>query len=777
MLHRRIILPTLILLLGLSLCYPSFAQKPDPEKWSVCWGKSVENARHELGINERDFSLFFRFEDIQIDSIRGSFMRKAISKVYDNNTGALIVQGENDIVRLYHDFLNVKATYPSSVNEFRKMGMHRVMGTCDTAGCDNIGFEQGTLNSWNAYYAYNNNPGFNYFNITNITGGPAGPVTTAANDVLTSNISYYNAIVGPNSNPDYQIFVKSGVQTDALVPAITQVSPYGGLYSVMLGDSTQVNYGVAILSKTFLVKPGNTDFTYQYAVVLENPYSHGYYQQPFFEVALLDQNGDTIPSCGTYFVVSSGGQLAGWNPVFVPPNGSIGGDTAYYKNWTVVSFPLKKYMGQCITIVFETGDCGKGGHFGYAYVDASCSPLEILSSSKSFCGQKNITLTGPPGFTTYQWTGPPSGIKTGNGTQIITVDSAGSYNLIAIPVTGLACADTLTINITDTAGPAPLPFFTDNSACVGEPIQFINTSNPLNGNNVKFYWDFYNLGVFQDSSVNGSWTYNTPGVYDVKLYEYDHGCGADTVIKVTVGTPPTVVINSPPIVCIGDSITLTASISSSYTPDCYFKWNNGSTANSITVAADTANTYFYVITTCGCADTAYQNISVYKPNLVQACCDTTITAGDTVTIRAWGDIKYNWNPSSGVFCSSCATTPVQPVQSTVYTVAAIDENGCPSTGTVDIKVDPCDYFWVPDAFSPGQGDVNNYFEPKGWCMRTYTMYIFNRWGELIYHSNGIPWDGKYNGNIVPEDVYVCKLVITTWDFQQHSYIGKVTVLR
>ncbi|NNM94728.1 MAG: PKD domain-containing protein [Bacteroidia bacterium] len=772
--HRLPILPALLLLLQAVCTFPSSAQTADPEYWGNCWEQSLQGARNELRMNENAFLKFYYFELAGIDSLRGTFMRGAKS---GKSPQQLIKSGEKSIIDLYGKFELTKASYPSSVNNYREDRAHRVMGLCDTGGCYNIGFEQGTLDGWNAYYGYNNNPGVNLFNITNITGGPAGPVTQAANDVLTSNPSYYNSQVGPNSSPDYQIFVKSGLQTDALVPSLTQVSPYGGLFSVMLGDSTQVNYGVAILSKTFKVKPGSTDFTYQYAVVLENPYSHTYYQQPFFEVVLLDQNGDTIPSCGTYFVVSSGGQAAGWNPVFVPPNGSIGGDTAYYKNWTVVSVPLKKYVGQCVTIVFETGDCGKGGHFGYAYVDATCSPLEILSSSKSFCGQKTVTLTGPPGFTNYIWSGPPGGIKSGNGTHIVTVDSAGIYSLVAIPVTGAACADTLSIRINDTAGPAPIPSFSAYSACVGQPVQFTNTSNPINGNGVKFYWDFYNLGIYQDSGVNASWTYNTAGVYDVKLYEYNHGCGADTVIKITVAPPPDVVINSPPSVCIGDSVTLTATITSSYTPDCYFKWNTGSTGNSITIAADTAKTYFYVITTCGCADTAYRNISVFKPSGVNACCDTTITAGDTVTIKAWGDFTYRWSPDTGVFCPACGFTPAQPFHSTVYTVAAVDENGCRSTGTVDIHVEPCDYYWVPDAFSPGQGDVNNYFEPKGWCMRTYNMYIFNRWGELIYHSNGIPWDGKYDGHFVPEDVYVCKIIITTWDYQQHSYVGKVTVLR
>ena len=240
--------------------------------------------------------------------------------------------------------------------------------------------------------------------------------------------------VGPNPSPDYQVTITSGTRGDALVPAVPVVFPVGGKYSAMVGDSTEVNYGVAILSKTFLVSTANADFTYEYAVFLENLKDIRIDEQPFFMVALLDQNGDTIPYCGEYQVVSWVGGAAGFQPVSVPVNGTIGGDTAYYKDWTIVSVQLKKYIGQCVTIIFETGDCGKGGHFGYAYVDASCAPLQIITSSPAICGQNYVTLTGPPGFTGYRWSSNTGLSMKGDTTQIIHVDSAGTYQLIVIHI-------------------------------------------------------------------------------------------------------------------------------------------------------------------------------------------------------------------------------------------------------------------------------------------------------------------------------------------------------
>src|SRR6185312_6507676 len=266
------------------------------------WCSGLENARKALHINNADFFTFRRFFEKQIDSLRPGFMQGISFSNVTEKERTLCAQ----TITLYKRFQAIEREYPSSVEPYRTASPFRLMSACDSSGCTNIDFEQGTLNGWNAYYGYNDNSGtYSYFNITNITGGTVGAITEAANDALTSTAGYYNASVGPNPIPDYQVSITTGTRGDALVPAVPVVSPFGGKYSAMLGDSTLLNHGVAILSKTFLVNTSNADFTYQYAVFLENPPSHTYFEQPFFQVALLDQNGDTIPYCGQYAVVSS----------------------------------------------------------------------------------------------------------------------------------------------------------------------------------------------------------------------------------------------------------------------------------------------------------------------------------------------------------------------------------------------------------------------------------------------------------------------------------------
>src|SRR6185312_10187460 len=387
-----------------------------------------------------------------------------------------------------------------------------------------------------------------------------------------------------------------------------------------------------------------------------------YYEQPFFSVAVLDQNGDTIPTCGLYQVDASNAHANHFASIFYP----IGGDTVYWRDWTIVNVPLKKYIGQCVTIVFQSQDCSAGGHFGYAYVDASCSPLQLIASSPNFCGQDSISLSAPPGATSYKWTGPIGkhykGIRGSDSNQVVYVDSPGVYSVVTIPVTGAFCADTIFDTIGKLPGPFPHPSFTADSVCVGQVMTFKNLSHPDSG---SFSWDFYDIGIYNYNNIkykDTTWTYASAGTYTVKLHQLANGCGLDTVIKVTTFNPPVTTISpTRDTICAGQAAVLTGHGKGVY------KWSTGSSDTVISVSPIKTTVYHLKVSVnnSGCSDTASAIVVVRAALKTSISRDTSICPNQPVTLsvtESGEPPKYFW--STGATTSSIK---VAPSVTTVYT--------------------------------------------------------------------------------------------------------------
>jgi gliding motility-associated-like protein len=65
------------------------------------------------------------------------------------------------------------------------------------------------------------------------------------------------------------------------------------------------------------------------------------------------------------------------------------------------------------------------------------------------------------------------------------------------------------------------------------------------------------------------------------------------------------------------------------------------------------------------------------------------------------------------------------------------------------------YAFLPNAFTPNEDGVNDYFEAKGKNIIEYEITIYNQWGMVMFHSTDIndSWDGKYNNHPCPTGVY------------------------
>jgi len=90
-------------------------------------------------------------------------------------------------------------------------------------------------------------------------------------------------------------------------------------------------------------------------------------------------------------------------------------------------------------------------------------------------------------------------------------------------------------------------------------------------------------------------------------------------------------------------------------------------------------------------------------------------------------------------------------------------------------------FFIPNIFTPNGDGINDDFQGYGQNIDEYQMYIFDRWGGLLYQTKDYdkPWDGKdfSCNNVCSEGIYVYKFITKDVDGETHKYYGQITLLR
>lgn len=533
------------------------------------------------------------------------------------------------------------------------------------APCTNMDFETGTFTGWTGFI------GDNSLNSN-------GPLQNIQNGFFSNGINAaYN-----DMNARHTLMQNPAAGTD-FYGGFPCVAP-GGNYSVRLGNN-YANYQGEAIEQTFTVGPGNTSFTYQYAVVL-NDGGHSSGEQPYFRIEMYDQSGNLIP-CGQYYVEAAGGNTPGF---VVSPQDPY----TYYKPWTTVNIDLTAQMAQNVTIRFTAAGCIYAGHFGYAYVDASCLPYTI-SMSDSLCTGGSITLSAPIGAASYQW-------STGATTSSINVSNAGSYSVTMTSVTG--CQTTLTRNVY--VYPQPTAAFTPNSNNCSTTYNFTNNSTISSGT-LNYQWDFGDPSITTDVSnaQSPSWTYSTPGTYTVTLIVTSQSGCSDTITSVVnPGSGGQAAFNATS-VCVGQTTSFT---DQSVSPNGW-SWHFGDPASgpqdssnvqNPTHVYNTAGTYSVTLTIGGnpCPSTITQTITVnplptasflYNQvcgnQLVNFTSTSTVNPPDAISGTSWnfGDPASAGNNTSTI--SNPSHTFTAPGTYTV-TLTVTTANGCPQTTTQVLAV-------------------------------------------------------------------------------------------
>jgi gliding motility-associated-like protein len=146
-------------------------------------------------------------------------------------------------------------------------------------------------------------------------------------------------------------------------------------------------------------------------------------------------------------------------------------------------------------------------------------------------------------------------------------------------------------------------------------------------------------------------------------------------------------------------------------------------------------------------------VTVHPLPKVQLGDSIFVYSGTTINLHAGGgNMEYTW--STGSHDSIIAVSDQGS-----YWVKVKDYNCCLNADTVYVKV--YQYF-IPNAFTPNGDGKNDIFRAIGvYRDIKFDMYIYDRWGQLLFHSDNIDtgWDGTYKNSPCPAGTYTWQINI------------------
>ena len=162
----------------------------------------------------------------------------------------------------------------------------------------------------------------------------------------------------------------------------------------------------------------------------------------------------------------------------------------------------------------------------------------------------------------------------------------------------------------------------------------------------------------------------------------------------------------------------------------------------------------------------------------------TITSQNPITnfINSSTDATgYYWDFGDGITSTNENPTHeyrTDDASSYDITLIAYNIDGCNDTVQQSVLIKEELIYYVPNTFTPDGDEYNNVFLPvfySGHDPYSYSMLIFNRWGELVFETYDLEkgWRGTYGetGDVVQDGVYTWKI-----EFKEKDIDKKVQVM-
>ncbi len=381
-----------------------------------------------------------------------------------------------------------------------------------------------------------------------------------------------------------------------------------------------------------------------------------------------------------------------------------------------------------------------------------------------------------------------------------TYPNVGTYKVRLISIDSASCniADTAYITIKAKNNRALIGLkVTKLPPCESFSYQFSNTSTPPAGFSFKpndFTWDFGDGTTMVTNAASVTHQYASSGVYNVKLYIDDTAfCNSpdSAVYQLRVASVLKAQFQTPSSGCV----PYNAVFNNTSLGGQNFVWDfgDGTTStetNPVHLYAQ-AGTYTIKLSatdslTCNpVADTSI-TIIVHESPVASFTYSPTVPIQNTpyqFTNTSAGATNYKWNFGDGDTLLTAVMLPVTHIYNKKgsYTVCliAFNQYGCSDTTCQQVVAIVSPLADVPNAFSPNSDGTNDVIFVKGYGIAAMNWRIYNRWGQLMFTSQDINtgWDGRYKGELQPQDVYAYILNISFTDGTNTSKKGDITLLR
>lgn len=393
-------------------------------------------------------------------------------------------------------------------------------------------------------------------------------------------------------------------------------------------------------------------------------------------------------------------------------------------------------------------------------------------------GSANIAVSGGTPAYSYSWN---NGYAANNPGSL----SAGIYTCIITDNNG--CTGTTTVTITE---PTKLVANVNSSIsiCSGQSAVLSVTGSGGAGS-YGYSWTTGQSG----SSVLVSPLAQT--VYTVTVTDAN-GCTSNENITVSVNSLPNFFFSADKLNGCGP-LCVTFNNSTLNSQNITWDFGNGnSSSNNNTLQCFTSPGSYNVTLTVtdnnGCSNTATKNnyITVYPSPTARFTVSSQKATLVLSTINCFdksiGANAWSWNFGDVVSSTSNEQNPEFTYSDTgsyAITLTVTNEFGCTDDTSITITIEPDYTVFVPNSFTPNGDGRNDVFGPAtvGITSENFEMFIFDRWGNLIFQSNDInkAWDGTANGGntLAQIDTYIYKLRVKEISGTSKSFVGHVNLLR